>query len=320
MSQRRFVGNLSLASLLAAAVLTANASQAGAAVTLGQTAPAPNTQTCGSPSAFLQKSIATASPSYTVPTGNGVITSWSTQAVNSAGKQAELKLFEATNTPNSYLVVGQDGPHVLAAGVLNSFPARIPVQGGEILGLYYSTVGTGCVFDGVPGDTTTYYFGTIPSPPVGSTYTTNMTDANFRLNVSTLLEPDCDNDGFGDETQDTNLSTCAPGTIPPPAKGGPTCKGKPATIVGTNGRDARTGSQGRDVFVGLGGSDKLSGKAGNDLVCGGGGKDTLKGGKGKDSLLGQKGKDTLGGGKGKDICRGGKGNDTASKCEVEKSL
>jgi Ca2+-binding RTX toxin-like protein len=80
----------------------------------------------------------------------------------------------------------------------------------------------------------------------------------------------------------------------------PTCKGKPASIVGTNGNDVRKGTSGKDVIVGLGGNDTLSGLAGNDVICGGAGKDTLKGGKGKDTLLGQKGKDTLKGGAGKD--------------------
>jgi RTX calcium-binding nonapeptide repeat (4 copies)/Cellulase (glycosyl hydrolase family 5) len=79
-----------------------------------------------------------------------------------------------------------------------------------------------------------------------------------------------------------------------------TCKGRPATITGTNGRDVRKGTSGKDVMVGLGGNDKLSGLAGNDLICGGAGKDKLKGGKGRDKLYGQKGKDTLKGGAGKD--------------------
>jgi Ca2+-binding RTX toxin-like protein len=89
-----------------------------------------------------------------------------------------------------------------------------------------------------------------------------------------------------------------------------TCKGRPATIVGTEGNDVRQGTSGKDVMVGLGGNDKLSGLAGKDTICGGSGKDSLNGGKGEDTLLGQKGKD---------LCKGGKGNDTASKCEVEKS-
>jgi hypothetical protein len=89
----------------------------------------------------------------------------------------------------------------------------------------------------------------------------------------------------------------------------PTCKGQPATIVGTNGRDVRKGTSGKDVMVGLGGNDKLSGLAGNDLICGGAGKDTLKGGKGNDKLFGEAGKDTLKGGPGKDKLKGGAGKD-----------
>jgi Ca2+-binding RTX toxin-like protein len=158
----------------------------------------------------------------------------------------------------------------------------------------------------------------------GQTLGTQRTDGWAIDSVSLDSEPDCDNDGLGDQTQDTNLSSCAPGTIPPPAPGPGgttvTCKGLAATIVGTGGNDVRTGSQGKDVIAGLGGNDAFSGIAGNDVICGGAGKDTLKGGKGKDSLLGQKGKDALKGGGGKDLCKGGKGNDSASKCEVEKSI
>ena len=95
-----------------------------------------------------------------------------------------------------------------------------------------------------------------------------------------------------------------------PAATAPSCKGIPATIVGTNGNDVRKGTPGRDVIVGLAGNDKLSGLASNDLICGGSGKDTLKGGKGKDRLYGQKGEDTLKGGKGKDRLYGQKGEDT----------
>jgi Trypsin/RTX calcium-binding nonapeptide repeat (4 copies) len=115
----------------------------------------------------------------------------------------------------------------------------------------------------------------------------------------------------------------AEGPLPaqqPPGAATATCKGLPATIVGTDGSDVRVASPGRDVIAGLGGNDTLSGLGGNDVICGGAGKDNLKGGKGKDTLLGQKGKDALKGGGGKDLCKGGKGTDTASACEVRKSI
>ena len=99
-----------------------------------------------------------------------------------------------------------------------------------------------------------------------------------------------------------------------------TCKGKTATLTGTEGNDELRGTPERDVIAGLGGKDEISGLVGKDLICGGKGKDTLRGGKGKDKLYGQGGKDTLAGGGGKDRCVGGKKDDTAKKCEVEKSI
>jgi Ca2+-binding RTX toxin-like protein len=88
-----------------------------------------------------------------------------------------------------------------------------------------------------------------------------------------------------------------------------TCRGKQATMLGTDGADQITGSPKADVVVGLDGNDKLSRLGGNDVICGGAGKDTMKGGKGKDKLYGEAGKDTLKGGPGKDKLKGGAGKD-----------
>jgi RTX calcium-binding nonapeptide repeat (4 copies) len=111
-------------------------------------------------------------------------------------------------------------------------------------------------------------------------------------------------------------------TVTPPLAGvsPASCKGQPATIVGTSNNDVLLGTPGRDVITALGGGDTVSGDAGNDLVCGGPGRDKLSGGPGNDKLFGQGGKDKLKGGKANDVCKGGKGDDSASQCEVEKSI
>jgi hypothetical protein len=110
----------------------------------------------------------------------------------------------------------------------------------------------------------------------------------------------------------TDAEVAAIGANPrcgPPFTAAPACKGKPATIVGTEGKDVRKGTSRKDVIVGLGGNDKLSGLAGNDVICGGSGKDTLNGGKGNDKLYGEAGKDTLKGGPSADKLNGGAGKD-----------
>jgi RTX calcium-binding nonapeptide repeat (4 copies) len=316
MSRGRFARRSLLASLVTVAALVASASPASASVTLGQLSPDPSTSFCFGPMDEAQPTV-TSGNTYVVPE-TGTITSWSHNARVGAGQTFTMKVFRKIAEPGTYMVVGHDGPRPLAASALNTFPASIPVKPGDVLGFNNeSPVATSCGFP-VTGESYLFRNGNLAD---------GESDAfssfpGFRLNISAVVEPDCDNDGLGDETQDQNLASCAPGTIPPPAPGTATatCKGLPATIVGTDGNDVRSGSQGQDVIAGLGGNDALSGLGGNDVICGGPGRDTLKGGKGKDTLLGQKGKDALNGGPSRDLCKGGKGNDTASKCEVEKSI
>jgi uncharacterized delta-60 repeat protein len=97
-----------------------------------------------------------------------------------------------------------------------------------------------------------------------------------------------------------------PGGEPPVGS----CKGKKATITGTDGSDRITGTKGNDVIDARGGNDRVKGGGGNDLICGGAGNDRLDGGKGNDRLYGGAGKDTLIGGAGKDSLSGDSGNDS----------
>lgn len=121
-----------------------------------------------------------------------------------------------------------------------------------------------------------------------------------------------------------------------------TCRGVPATIVGTPGADMLLGTGGPDVIAGLSGGDTVVGRSGRDLICSGGGNDRvvagpaadrvfgaggadrllgrggpdlLAGNPGRDLLEGNGGFDRLRGGAGFDRCRGGGGFDTARGCE-----
>jgi hypothetical protein len=299
------------AAALVATALMAVPSGASAATTIGQTV-SPGNCTAG------PTRLQTTSPGnlYAAPS-DGVITSWSFQA-GAAVPSLKFKVGRPAGG-NLYTIIGESALVTPSPNILNTFPIRLSVLAGDLIGFYVGVAGQ-CGITPIAGFVHSAAGGDIV-PPNQATFTPQPAQM-VQLDVSAQLEPDCDKDGFGDETQDQNLSNCAPGTIPPPAPGAATatCKGKPATIVGTNGSDVRVASPGRDVIAGLGGNDTLSGLAGNDLICGGAGKDNLKGGKGKDTLLGQKGKDTLKGGGSRDFCKGGKGNDTASACEVEKSI
>jgi Tol biopolymer transport system component len=94
----------------------------------------------------------------------------------------------------------------------------------------------------------------------------------------------------------------------------PTCAGRPATIVGTPGRDVIHGSTRSDVIVALGGDDVVKGGKGADTICAGAGDDTVEtgpsGGRGGvDLVLGGAGNDHITLGPDRGTLKGEAGND-----------
>ena len=110
----------------------------------------------------------------------------------------------------SYQVIGESTPLVTpVAGILNSYFTRVPVKAGDIIGDFTQTQ-TLCLRP-QPSYTDRFVVGDV-KPPTQTDFT-NLVD-NIQFDLAADLEPDCDNDGFGDQTQDTDLSTCGPGTTP----------------------------------------------------------------------------------------------------------
>jgi poly-gamma-glutamate synthesis protein (capsule biosynthesis protein) len=90
------------------------------------------------------------------------------------------------------------------------------------------------------------------------------------------------------------------------------CRGRVATMWGSNGPDLLIGTPGDDVIVGRGGNDTIWGMGGRDLVCGGDGADTIAGDGGTDFLDGGPGNDVVEGGLGPDALYGGAGDDVVA--------
>jgi hypothetical protein len=298
---RRLVRRFSLGFVAAAAMLVGGPSGAGAATTVGQTF-TPDSL-CSADVTHLQ----TTSPGgVSVVPAVGVITKWSFQAADRPPSM-KFKVARPTGNADQFTIIGESALVSPGANKLNSYFVQIPVKPGDLIGLYTSTSGL-CAR--TASQSRIHYFLGDVMPPSTETFTKG---APYLLDLSATLEPDCDNDGLPDQTGDATLSS--PG-CPPKL----TCKGKPLTLVGTDGDDVILGTDNRDVIGALDGNDKVRGLDGRDLICGGKNKDTLKGGKAKDKLLGQKGRDRLKGGGGRDVCKGGKGDDSASACEKERSI
>lgn len=202
----RSVARLSLASAIALlGIVAVGAAPAGAAVTIGQTFTP--TEEFGGAGTFIQ--TAALGNSYAVPS-DGVITSWSFKAAVGPTPALKLKMFSSAGG-DDYATVGESQLETPSPEILNTFSTRIPVKAGDVPGNFYtdSTVG----FRNTTGYDTEYNDGALGDPgldaPPGTTITYTF-DAGDQIDLSAVLEPDADHDGFGDETQDlcpTNPAT-----------------------------------------------------------------------------------------------------------------
>jgi hypothetical protein len=184
------------------ASLAVFASTADAATQVGQTfTPDGN---C-SPRTRIQ--LTSAGNSYVVPTA-GVLTSWSFERSSSAGGAGvKLKVARAVGG-DVFSIVGESALENPPVG-LSSYPTQVPVQPGDVLGLYTSPPSVFYCSGAAPGGSIgTGPFGSDPPPGTDSTFPAS---PNQRLSVSAMLEPDCDADGLGDESQDADTLSCPPG-------------------------------------------------------------------------------------------------------------
>lgn len=167
-----------------------------AATTVGQTFP-PGIPTLPDTLAFAT-SVSTGNSN--VVTAPGVITSFSHHA--EASPDATLSLVTMRPTGPDFLVAGISAPQILPNGILGSFPARIPVQTGDLIGVYGDTSALAAASPAAPGND---FAATSPGPlAAGATVTAASLDsfAGYLLDIAANVEADADGDGFGDETQD----------------------------------------------------------------------------------------------------------------------
>jgi hypothetical protein len=172
---------------------------------LGQTFLPSNT--CATDTMYLQ--TVSSGPSYAAPS-SGVITSWSYQADSAPPASIKLKVGRVPpgtdlSTNANITVVGESTSQVPTANTLNDYPTQIPVQAGDFIGFYLGPTG----FD--PGcENLDNSFRNQYSSDVAPGATAPFSDEGGALDLAAVLEPDCDHDGLGDETQDPNTSSCNP--------------------------------------------------------------------------------------------------------------
>jgi hypothetical protein len=191
--------------VVGAITLPAAASAQGS-VTLGQTSPPGAVQgDCALPRTIFQNSVASG-PDYRVPPGGGIITSWQHRNnVPPAGTAALL--IGAPDASGSTLTVLVRTADISApAGNLTTTPARIPVSGGERIGLVVPTGAQDSCLTAIAGSPFDEILIAGADLMAGQA-TTFIPLQDGRVNVAATLEPDQDKDQFGDETQDVAITS-----------------------------------------------------------------------------------------------------------------
>jgi len=148
---------------------------------------------------------------------SGVITKWGVNLVPAPVTiPVNLKLLRQTNS-STVQIVGEANGNI--TGGSNSFPTRLPVKAGDRLGFYSpSEFGPILCEEGSGTGVLGGYEGS--GGGVGSSVTfVSIPVSGARVPLFASIEPDADNDGFGDETQDacpqsaTTQAACPPVTF-----------------------------------------------------------------------------------------------------------
>ncbi len=170
------------------------------------------TQPCFTFNSYVQSG--SAGNQYAVPT-DGVITSWSHQA-GSIGPSLKFKVLRPKGS-NTFSLVGESGLTPTVANQLNTFDTRIPVISGDLIGMFIGPgPGPNCALL-TPGDPSFEVSFLIGDADVSDTVFTPQPEG--KISLSAQLEPDADDDGFGDETQDLCPSDgTTQGACPKPAR------------------------------------------------------------------------------------------------------
>ena len=184
---------LALAGLAGCFLLAAPAS---ASVQIGQTfVPA---QGCSNRTMVQRSSVNNA---YVVPS-DGVLTSWTTEAGNPPQTVA-FKLFRPRGG-NQFEVIGSSAHHTPPAG--GSFTGNLSykAKAGDLIGLHGNEgPGTPKCYSIVAGSGSGWDMSFVDGEQFGTaTYSAPDPGLGRQIDVSAILEPDADDDGLGDESQD----------------------------------------------------------------------------------------------------------------------
>jgi hypothetical protein len=196
--------NVAMAIALAGALIAA--SPVDASDTIGETFSNTGGSGCSDGTTYVQ--TASDGNQYVAPY-DGVITSWT----NSGFYPTMTFKVARIGVDDAYTVLAQDGPRTTGFNISATYPVRIGVRQGDVLGLSVPETGSTVTCGGPAAYSTGVSAGDAQPGPhnFDDVYSGN------QLSVSAQIERDVDGDNYGDETQDGcpgNAATHGPCPLP----------------------------------------------------------------------------------------------------------
>jgi hypothetical protein len=201
--------------LAALAILTAMAvpTSAPAAVTIGEDTSSPGPTApgaCGIPSGCTYANLQHPTRQLAVPF-DGVIVRWRVQG---GGSPVPFTPRVVRPLPGgSFVGAGTGAPETIVGGAERTIPTRLPVKAGDLFGLDVADGGAIRAYNPLPGARFAGWFAPLLADGGTGQLPNSISSPSWSLIYNADVEPDCDGDGFGDETQDrcpTDASTQAP--------------------------------------------------------------------------------------------------------------
>jgi hypothetical protein len=185
--------------LAVVAAVAAAPSGAGATALVGRVSRGPALVQCAPDTSYAVSTFASGQPNpWRIPEP-GVITQWRSRVAPAPGAVA-LQVLRESQPSAAFEVVAESDPETVDAPEVNRFFTRVPVAGGELIGLRTEGGFAYCA-DTSAGEGLAR-FERSPAPRPGDGSVAYAAGPEGGLNVEAVLEPDVDRDGYGDETQD----------------------------------------------------------------------------------------------------------------------
>jgi hypothetical protein len=182
---------------------------APAAVTIGEDTSSPGPTApgaCGIPSGCTYANLEHPTRQLAVPF-DGVIVRWRVQG---GGSPVPFTPRVVRPLPGgSFVGAGTGAPETIVGGAERTIPTRLPVKAGDLFGLDVADGGAIRAYNPLPGARFAGWFMPLLADGGTGQLPNSISSPSWSLIYNADVEPDCDGDGFGDETQDSDVSQCA---------------------------------------------------------------------------------------------------------------